>query len=108
VVEFGIECVPGMGPISKAPYRIAPTELKAQLHELLEKSFIHPSLSPWGALVLFVKKKDGSMRMNIDYQKLNKLTVKNKYPLLKIGDFLDQLQGANVFEDRSTIRLSPS
>jgi hypothetical protein len=91
-VEFGIECVPGTNPISKAPYRMASPELKElkeQLQELLDKGFIHPSISPWGAPVLFVKKKDGSMRMCIDYRELNKVTIKNRYPLSRIDDLLD-------------------
>jgi hypothetical protein len=99
-VEFGIECVLGTNPISKAPYRMASSELKElkeQLQELLDKGFIRPSISPWGALVLFVKKKDGSMRMCIDYRELNKVTIKNRYPLPRIDDLLDQLQGARVF-----------
>jgi len=99
-VEFSIDIVPGVGPISKAPYRMAPTELaelKKQLEELLEKGFIRPSVSPWGAPVLFVKKKDGSLRLCIDYRELNKVTIKNKYPLPRIDDLLDQLIGASVF-----------
>jgi len=72
-------------------------ELKAQLAELLEKGFIRPSVSPWGALVLFVKKKDGSLRLCIDYRELNRVTVKNKYPLPRIDDLFDQLRGAGVF-----------
>ncbi|KAG8480574.1 hypothetical protein CXB51_024517 [Gossypium anomalum] len=73
------------------------TELKAQIQELLDRGFIHPSVSPWGALVLFVKKKDGTMRMCIDYHQLNKLTIKNKYPLSRIDDLFDQFRGAFVF-----------
>uniref|UniRef100_A0A2N9F185 Reverse transcriptase n=1 Tax=Fagus sylvatica TaxID=28930 RepID=A0A2N9F185_FAGSY len=99
-VEFSIDFLPGTGPISKAPYRMAPTELrelKVQLQELLDKGFIKPSVSPWGALVLFVKKKDGSMRLCIDYRELNKVTVRNKYPLPRIDDLFDQLQGAMKF-----------
>uniref|UniRef100_A0A2N9GWU7 RNA-directed DNA polymerase n=1 Tax=Fagus sylvatica TaxID=28930 RepID=A0A2N9GWU7_FAGSY len=87
-------------PISKAPYRMAPAELKelkGQLEELLDKGFIRPSASPWGAPVLFVKKKDGSMRLCIDYRELNRVTIKNKYPLPRIDDLFDQLQGAQVF-----------
>ncbi|KAI3825389.1 hypothetical protein L1987_06872 [Smallanthus sonchifolius] len=86
--------------MAKAPYRLAPVEMKelmVQLDELLEKGFIQPSISPWGAPVLFVKKKDGSMRMCIDYRKLNKRTVKNKNPLPRIDDLFDQLQGASWF-----------
>ncbi|KAA0047375.1 hypothetical protein IC582_013588 [Cucumis melo] len=79
---------------------MAPTELKelkVQLQELLNKGFIRPSMSPWGAQVLFMKKKDGSMRLCIDYRESNKVTVKNRYPLPKIDDLFDQLQGATVF-----------
>jgi hypothetical protein len=99
-VEFSIDLVPGTAPISKAPYRMAPAELKelkGQLEELLDKGFIRPSASPWGAPVLFVKKKDGSMRLCIDYRELNRVTIKNKYPLPRIDDLFDQLQGAQVF-----------
>jgi hypothetical protein len=83
-IEFAIEVMPGTAPISKAPYRMAPTEmkeLKEQLQELLDKGFVRPSVSPWGAPVLFVKKKDGSLRLCIDYRELNKVTIKNRYPL---------------------------
>ena len=72
-------------------------ELKLQLEELLQKGFIKPSVSPWGAPVLFVKKKDGTLRLCIDYRELNKITIKDKYPLLRIDDLFDQLQGAGVF-----------
>ncbi|KAK5770425.1 hypothetical protein PVK06_046575 [Gossypium arboreum] len=99
-VEFGIDLLPGMAPVSIAPYRMAPkelVELKAQIQELLDRGFIRPSVSPWGAPVLFVKKKDGTMRMCIDYRQLNKLTIKNKYPLPRIGNLFDQLRGASVF-----------
>ncbi|XP_057808412.1 uncharacterized protein LOC131022884 [Salvia miltiorrhiza] len=99
-VEFTIDLLPGATPISKAPYRMAPPkleELKIQIQELLDKGFIHPSVSPWGAPVLFVKKKDETMRMCIDYRELNKLTIKNKYPLPRIEDLFDQLKGAGVF-----------
>ncbi|GKD74428.1 putative reverse transcriptase domain-containing protein, partial [Tanacetum coccineum] len=72
-------------------------ELKDQLQELLERGFIRPSVSPWGAPVLFVKKKDGSMRLCIDYKELNRITVRNRYPLPRIDDLFDQLQGANFF-----------
>ncbi|KAD2126026.1 hypothetical protein E3N88_41805 [Mikania micrantha] len=97
-IEFQIDLVPGAQPVAKAPYRLAPNEMKemmTQLQELLDKGFIRPSVSPWGAPVLFVKKKDGSMRMCIDYRELNKLTVKNRYPLPRIDDLFDQLQGAS-------------
>nr|AXI69408.1 Reverse Transcriptase [Olea europaea subsp. europaea] len=99
-VEFTIDLILGAAPVSKAPYRMAPKELqelKKQLQELLDMDFIWPSVSRWGALVLFVKKKDGSMRMCIDYRELNRLTIKNKYPLPRIEDLLDQLKGAKVF-----------
>ncbi|KAA0042118.1 pol protein [Cucumis melo var. makuwa] len=99
-IEFVIELEPGTVPISRAPYRMAPTELKelkVQLQELLDKGFIRPSVSPWGAPVLFVKKKDGSMHLCIDYQELNKVTIKNRYPLPRIDNLFDQLQGATVF-----------
>ncbi|CAA0840340.1 Uncharacterized mitochondrial protein AtMg00860, partial [Striga hermonthica] len=99
-VEFSIDLIPGAGPVSKAPYRIAPKELqelKAQIQELLRLGFIRPSVSPWGAAVLFVKKKNGSMRMCIDYRDLNRLTIKNKYLLPWIDDLFDQLSGACVF-----------
>ncbi|KAJ0830306.1 putative nucleotidyltransferase, Ribonuclease H [Helianthus annuus] len=96
-VEFQIELTPGAAPIARAPYRLAPSELEElskQLQELLEKGFIRPSSSPWGAPVLFVKKKDGTFRMCIDYRELNKVTVKNRYPLPRIDDLFDQLQGS--------------
>ncbi|KAI3718153.1 hypothetical protein L6452_19006 [Arctium lappa] len=99
-VEFRIDLVPGAAPIAKAPYRLAPSEMQemvAQLQELLEKGFIRPSSSPWGAPVLFVQKKDGTMKMCIDYRELNKATVKNRYPLPRIDDLFDQLQGAGCF-----------
>ena len=99
-VEFCIDLVPGAAPIAKAPYRLAPLEmqeLSTQLEELLDKGFIRPSSSPWEAPIIFVKKKDGSMRMCIDYRELNKLTMKNRYPLPRIDDLFDQLQGAAWF-----------
>ncbi|GMH29382.1 hypothetical protein Nepgr_031225 [Nepenthes gracilis] len=98
--EKSTEVVEGSAPISKPPDRMAPAELKElkqQLQELLDKGFIRPSVSPWGAPVLFVKKKDGTMRLCVDYRELNKITIKNKYPLPRIDDLLDQLQGAYVF-----------
>nr|GEZ86906.1 putative reverse transcriptase domain-containing protein [Tanacetum cinerariifolium] len=99
-VEFKIELIPGAAPVARMPYRLASFELKElsdQLKELSEKGFIHPSSSPWRAPVLFVKKKDGSFRMCIDYRELNKLTVKNRYPLPRIDDLFDQLQGSSVY-----------
>jgi hypothetical protein len=99
-VEFYIDLIPSTAPIAKRPYRMAPTELaelKFQIVELQQKGYIHPSSSPWGALVLFITKKDGSMRMCIDYRSLNEVTIKNKYPLPQIDDLFDQLQGAKYF-----------
>ncbi|GKB84070.1 putative reverse transcriptase domain-containing protein [Tanacetum coccineum] len=99
-VEFQIDLVPGAAPVARAPYRLAPSEMKEfsdQLQELSDNGFIKPSSSPWGAPVLFVKKKDGSFRMCIDYRELNKLTVKNRYPLSRINDLFDQLQGSSVY-----------
>ncbi|GJT60374.1 putative reverse transcriptase domain-containing protein, partial [Tanacetum coccineum] len=95
-----IDLVPGAAPVARAPYRLARSEMKElskQLQELSDKGFIRPSSSPWGALVLFVKKKDGSFWMCIDYRELNKLTVRNRYPLPRIDDLFDQLQGSSVY-----------
>ncbi|GKA06918.1 putative reverse transcriptase domain-containing protein [Tanacetum coccineum] len=91
---------PGVAPVARAPYRLAPSEMRelsVQLQELLEKGFIRPSSTPWGAPVLFVKKKDGSFRICIDYRELNKLTVKNHYPLPRIDDLFNQLQRSSVY-----------
>ncbi|GKB70361.1 putative reverse transcriptase domain-containing protein [Tanacetum coccineum] len=99
-VEFQIDLVPGVAPVARAPYRLAPSKMKElleQLQELSDKGFIRSSSSPWGALILFVKKKDISFRMCIDYRELNKLTVKNRYPLPRIDDLFDQLQGSSVY-----------
>jgi hypothetical protein len=99
-IEFAIELQPGTAPISKRPYRMPPAELaelKKQLQELLDKGFIRPSTSPWGCPALFVKKKDESLRMCIDYRPLNAVTIKNKYPLPRIDVLFDQLVGAKVF-----------
>ncbi|GJW11083.1 putative reverse transcriptase domain-containing protein [Tanacetum coccineum] len=101
-VEFRIDLVPGAAPVAHAPYRLAPSEMKelsVQLQELLEKGFICPSSSPRGAPVLFVKKIDGSFRMCIHYRELNKLTIKNRYPLSRINDLFDQLQGLSVYSN---------
>ncbi|GKA59508.1 putative reverse transcriptase domain-containing protein [Tanacetum coccineum] len=95
-----IDLIPGAAPIARTPYRLASSEIKElseQLQELFDKGFIRPSSSPWGAPVLFVKKKDGSFRMCIDYRKLNKLIVKNRYPLPRIDDLFDQLQGSSIY-----------
>nr|GEX16141.1 putative reverse transcriptase domain-containing protein [Tanacetum cinerariifolium] len=99
-VEFRIDLVPGATSVAKSPYRLAPSkmqELSVQLQELQDKGFIRPSNSSWGASVLFVKKKDGVLRMCIDYRELNKLTIKNRYPLSRINDLFDRLQGARYF-----------
>ena len=99
-VDLSIEVVHGTTPISRAPYRMAPTELKelkTQLQELLDKGFIRPSVLPWGVPVLFVKKKDGTLRMCIDYRQINKVTIKNKYHFPIIEDLFDQLKGASFF-----------
>ena len=93
-VEFTIDLIPGTEPISIPPYRMVPAELrelKAQLEELLSKRFIRPSISPWGAPVLFVKKKDGSLWFCIDYRHLNRVTIHNQYPLPRIDELFDQL-----------------
>ncbi|GJT51091.1 putative reverse transcriptase domain-containing protein [Tanacetum coccineum] len=99
-VEFQIDLILGAAPVARAPYRLALSEMKElseQLQELSKKRFISPSSSPWGAPVLFVKKKDGSFRMCIHYRELNKLTVKNRYPLPRIDDLFDQLQGSSIY-----------
>ncbi|GJU51434.1 putative reverse transcriptase domain-containing protein [Tanacetum coccineum] len=99
-VEFQIDLVPGAAPVARALYRLAPSEmeeLSTQLQELSDKGFIRTSSSPWGAPVLFVKKKDGSFQICIDYHELNKMTVKNQYPLPRIDDLFDQLQGSSVY-----------
>ncbi|GKB00895.1 putative reverse transcriptase domain-containing protein [Tanacetum coccineum] len=99
-VEFQIDLVPGAAPVARAPYRLAPSEMKElseQLKELSDKGFIRPSSSPWGAPVLFVKKKDGSFRMCIDYRELNKLSGRTDSPLPIIDDLFDQLQGSSVY-----------
>ncbi|GKD74297.1 putative reverse transcriptase domain-containing protein, partial [Tanacetum coccineum] len=99
-VEFQIDLFPGVALVARAPYRLAPAELQelsTQLQELSDRGFIRPGSSPWGASVLFVKKKDGSFRMCIDYRELNKLTVKKRYPLPRIEDLFDQLQGSRVY-----------
>ena len=99
-VEFTIDLIPETEPISIPPYRMAPIELrelKAQLEDLLSKGFIRPSISPWGAPVLFVKKKDGSLRLCIDYRQLNRVTIRNQYPLPRIDELFDQLQGSRAY-----------
>jgi hypothetical protein len=99
-VEFVIELQPGTTPISRRPYKMTPkelVELKVQLNELLDKGYIHPSSSPWGYPALFVKKKDQSLRLSVDYRPLNAVTIKNKYPLPHIDILFDQLAGTKVF-----------
>ncbi|GKF77788.1 putative reverse transcriptase domain-containing protein, partial [Tanacetum coccineum] len=99
-VEFQIDLIPRATLVAQAPYRLAPSEMQElsnQLQELSDRGFIRPSTSPWGAPVLFVKKKDGSFRMCIDYRELNKLTVKNRYPLPRIDELFNQLQGSSVY-----------
>jgi hypothetical protein len=98
-IEFVIELKPRIAPIYKTPYRMATlelAELKEHIKELLEKRFIHPSSSSWGALVIFVLKKDGTQRLCVDYRALNEVTVKNKYPLPRIDELFDQLRGVCV------------
>nr|GEZ19621.1 retrotransposon protein, putative, Ty3-gypsy subclass [Tanacetum cinerariifolium] len=110
LVDFYIDLILGAMPVAKSPYRLAHIEMQElsnQLKELYEKGFIRPSSSPRGAPVLFVKKKDGSFRMCIDYRELNKLTAKNRYPLPRIDDVFDQFQGSRYFsKNRYSIRLS--
>ena len=92
VVDFGIELHPGTSPISMTPHRMAPVELqelRVQLQKLLDKGFIRPSTSPWGAPVLFAKKKVKTLRLCIDYRQLNRVTIKNRYPLPRIDDLFD-------------------
>jgi hypothetical protein len=99
-IEFVIELVPGTAPIFKRPHRMATNQLaevKEQLQELLNKGYIRPSASPWGAPVIFVPKKDGTQRMCLDYRSLNEVTIKNMYPLPTIDDLFDQQKGACVF-----------
>ncbi|GKF74319.1 hypothetical protein Tco_0220651, partial [Tanacetum coccineum] len=105
-VEFQIDLVPGAAPVARAPYRLAPSEMKElseQLKELSDKGLLRPSSSPWGAPVLLVKKKDESFGMCIDYRVLNKLTVKNRYPLPIINSRVECL-----LQDRPKVRLSPT
>jgi hypothetical protein len=99
-IEFIIELLPGAPPISKRPYRMPVNELaelNKQIVELQSKGFIHPNSSPWGAPMLFMEKKDGTQRMCVDYRSLNKVTIKNKYPLPRMEDLFDQMKGASVF-----------
>ena len=99
-IDFTIDLKPGAEPISKTPYRMTTPELcelQMQLKELLDLGLIRPSISPWGAPVIFVKKKDGSLRLCIDYRDLNRATIKNRYPIPRIDDLFDQMKGATIF-----------
>jgi hypothetical protein len=99
-IDFSIDILPRSPPISKEPYQMSIpelTELKIQFQELLDKEYIRRSVSPWGAPVLFVKKKDGTLRLCVDHRQLNKMTFKNKYPLPRINDLFDQVGGAKIF-----------
>jgi hypothetical protein len=99
-IEFSIEIAPGAVPVSRTPYRMSTpelVELKLQLKEMMDKGYIQPIVSPWGAPVLFVKKKDGTLRLCIDYRQLSKVTIRNKYPLPGINDLFNQLGGASIF-----------
>ncbi|GJS17977.1 putative reverse transcriptase domain-containing protein [Tanacetum coccineum] len=99
-VEFQIDLILGAAPVARAHYKLAPSEMQElsdQLQELADRGFIRPSTSPWGDPILFVKKKDGSFRMCINYRVLNKLTVKNRYLLPRIDDLFDQLQGSSTY-----------
>ena len=99
-VNFNIELHPGTSPISMTPHRMAPVELqelRVQLQKLLDKGFIRPRTSPWGAPVLFAKKKDMTLRLCIDYRQLNMVTIKNRYPVTSIDDLFDQLRGVRVY-----------
>jgi hypothetical protein len=99
-IDFLVELAPGVVPVSRTPYRMSTpelVELKLQLKEMMEKGYIRPNVSPWGAPVMFVKNKDGTLRLCVDYRQLNKVTIKNKYPLPRIDDLFDQLGGASIF-----------
>jgi hypothetical protein len=99
-IDFSIDLLPSSDPILKAPYRMSIpelTELKIQLQELLDKEYIRPNVSPWGAPVLSVKKKDDTLRLCINYKQLNKVTIKKKYPLPRINDLFDQVGGEKIF-----------
>jgi len=99
-IDFSIELAPGVVPVSRTPYRMRKpelVELKLQLKEMMDIGYIRPNVSPWGPPILFFKKKDGTLRLCIDYRQLNKVTIKNKYPLPRIDDLFDQLGGASIF-----------
>jgi hypothetical protein len=99
-IDFSVNLIPEEAPVSKASYRMSMSDLKEiqlQLEELLRKGYIHPSMSPCGAPILFMNKKDRTLRLCIDFKQLNKVTVKNKYPLSRIEDLFDQLKDAKIF-----------
>jgi hypothetical protein len=99
-IDFSIDLVPGVASVSKTPYKMGTLELKElqmQLEELLRKGYICPSVSPWGDPILFVKKKDETSRLCIDFRQLNKVTIKNKYLFPRIDDLFDQIKGARIF-----------
>jgi hypothetical protein len=99
-IDFSIKLASGVMLMSRTPYRMSTPKLvdiKLQLKDMIDKGYIHPSVSPWGALALFVEKKDVTLRLCIGYRKLNKMTIKNKYPLPRINDLFDQLRGATIF-----------
>jgi hypothetical protein len=101
-IDFSINLMPGVAPISKNPYKMSTPKLKdlqMQLEEIMKKGYILPSVSPWGAPVLFVKKKDGTLRLCIDFRQLNEVTIKNKYPFPMIDDLFDQLKDARIFSN---------
>jgi hypothetical protein len=98
-IEFSIELVLGVVPMSRTPYRMSTpelVELKLQLKEMWDKGYILPGVSPWGASALLVKNKDGTLILCIDYKQFNKVTIKNKYPLPKMDDLFNQLRGATI------------
>ena len=99
-IDFSIELVRGAVPMSRTPYRMSTpelVELKLKLKEMWDNRYIRPSVSPWGTLTFFLKNKDDTLRLCIDYRKINKMTIKNKYPLPRIGDLFDQLRGSKIF-----------
>jgi hypothetical protein len=99
-IDFSIELAPRAVPVSRTPYRMSTpelVELKLQLKEMMDKGYIHPNMSPWGSPVMFVKNKDDTLRLCIEYRQLNKVTIKNKYPLPRIDDLFNQLGGVSIF-----------
>jgi hypothetical protein len=99
-IDFSIDLMPGDAPMSNTPYRMSTPKLKElqmQLEELFNKGYIHPSVSPWGAPIIFVKNKCGTLRLCIDFRQLNKVTIKKNYPFPRINDLFDKLKGARIF-----------